>query len=426
MGMSWTGLGRGIERGIRLGMAMDQHEMNKDRAEEDANARKKQRILTDMQIEKLKDTNEREQTLRATNQTLYHLGSLKSDPQGYANQLQSNPEMNTSVSESINRVGQMLVDARGIGDGMQREFAGFTPTDDGRLMVNLKVTKEDGSVYEPPLTERGSTDPNDPVLAFTLDDLGGLTAAIDAEVKGLESKKVGLGDMSPANARKSEIGRKQGIADQKDMLKYEYGLKGQLEKAKAKAKGGGISGGWKQPDAEKHIKSIVATGMGLNSDNIENLNEDTQKKFASTVDGVFRAWKANPELGISGAYESVIGSPDSAGYKKLPQEQQEALAVDYLKQNGVKPEGDGMLDFGDEDYSEEQINLAKAKLNQGNQGGGISTQSRKPVNPPASKTYQGKVNGKSVKFTDADIQATATKYGISPEAVKRQLNILEK
>ncbi|MCG7931977.1 MAG: hypothetical protein N0E44_18245 [Candidatus Thiodiazotropha lotti] len=374
MAMSWTGLGRGLERGIRLRMAMDQHEMNKDRAEEDANARKQQRILTDMQIEKLKDTNEREQTLRATNQTLYHLGSLKSDPQGYANQLQTDPEMNTSVSESINRVGQMLVDARGIGDGMQREFAGFTPTDDGRLMVNLRVTKEDGSVYEPPLTESGSTDPDDPVLAFTLDDLGGLTAAIDAEIKGLESKKVGLGDMSPANARKAEIGRKQGIADEKDMLKYEYGLKGQLEKAKAKnkEKSGASTKAKHQAELESQgLPKNVARGIAYGT------FKQIKDEFGMTT--------AIVDMATSKTVGTLVEQGDSYAFQPNPE---------WVSTGGISQASNN---------AEQQSTATN----------------------PTSKTYQGNVNGKSVTFTDADIASTAEKHGISVEAVKRQLNITE-
>jgi hypothetical protein len=383
--VNFTGLSQGIERGVRLGIALDENERRKADAASARKSREQNQILTKMQIDQLKDETSRKNMLRATNETLYHLASLKRNPQAYLKQLESDPESKSAIDESVNAVGQMVVDSRGIDDGLKREFAGFTPTPDGRLTVNLRVTRPDGTVYEPPLTEQGSADPDDPVMAFTVDDLGQLTSALNSEIQRLEGKAVGLGDTSPIARHEAGIARKQEIADKKDLMKYEYGLKGDLEAIKQKTKGGGgIGGGWKVDEAEKHIKSLVATGMGLNRDNFDSWDENQQKNYASTVDAVFRAWKANPEAGISGAYEKVIGSPKDDEFTKLPSGQQDALAAEYLKQNGVAPEGTGLFDFGEKGYSEAQLNLAKAKLS--TQQRGIA-ESRTAANRPNNANY---------------------------------------
>jgi hypothetical protein len=365
-------------------MAMDQHEMNKERAEEDSRVRQQQRILTEMQIEKLKDVNEREQLLRATNQTLYHLGSLKSNPQEYMTQIQSDPDRVTQIDESIHRVGQTLVDARSIDDGMKREFAGFTPTQDGRLTVNLRVTKPDGTVYEPPLTANGSTDPDDPVLAFSIDDLGGLTAAIDSEIKGLESKAVGLGDISPTQRRQAGISRAQGIADKKDMLKYEYGLRAGLEREKAKNRADSEKTGSASTKA-KHQAELEAQGLprsvarGIAYGSFKQIKDE------------YGVTTAIVDLATGKTVGSLVEKGNSYEFKTNP-EWKNADGIAGSRPSSKVTTGEGI---------------------------------RNPKTQSAN-IYQGNVNGKTVQFTDADIQDTAQKHNISVDAVKRQLNIVEK
>ncbi|PUB73109.1 MAG: hypothetical protein DBO99_20520, partial [gamma proteobacterium symbiont of Ctena orbiculata] len=232
--VNFTGLSQGLERGVRLGIALDENEHRKADAASVRKSREQNQILTQMQIDQLKDENKRQNMLRATNETLYHLASLKSNPQAYFQQLESDPDSMAAIDESINTVGQVLVDSRDINDGLKREFAGFTPTPDGRLMANLRVTRPDGTVYEPPLTEQGSTDPDDLVMAFTVDDLGQLTAALNSEIQRLEGRAVGLGDMSPINARKAKARRLQGIAESKELEKYKSGLGISQHRAKAR------------------------------------------------------------------------------------------------------------------------------------------------------------------------------------------------
>jgi hypothetical protein len=373
--VSFTGLGQGIERGIRLGIAMDENERRKQESADMKKTREQNQLLTQMQIDSLNDQNERQKALRSINETLYHLASIKSNPKEYVKRLQADPESAAVADESINTVGQMLVDSRGIDDGLKREFAGFTPTPDGRMMVNLRVTRPDGTVYEPPLTENGSTDPNDPVLAFTIDDLGQLTSALNSEIQRLESRAVGLGDTSPMQRRQAGIARNQDIADKKDMLKYEYGLKTGLEKEKAKAKKG-ISGLGDSTKA-KHQAELEA--------------QDIPREAARAI-----------------AYGTARPIKDEYGMT--------TALVDISTGKTM-----GSLAEDDDGNMKYVPNPEWSKKGQGVGIGGAGTES-------ASKgrnTYQGTVNGKTIQFTDSDIEETAKKYGLTVEAVRRQLNITE-
>ncbi|MEL0587108.1 MAG: hypothetical protein AAES65_19840 [Candidatus Thiodiazotropha sp. (ex. Lucinoma kazani)] len=362
--VNFTGLGQGLERGLRMGIALDENQRRNEDAISIRKSRKQNQLLTQMQIEQLKDTKERQKVLNATNETLYHLTSLKNNPKEYMAQLESDPDTASVADESINRVGQTIVDARGLDDGLKREFAGFTPTPDGRLMVNLRVTRPDGSVYEPPLTENGSTDPDDPVMAFTIDDLGGLTSALNAEIRGLEGKAVGLGDTSPIKRRQAGIARKQGIFDKKDLLKYEYGLKGSLEKTKAKQSGiGGL------PGIKDQNKVQRSNGMWITESTLRNEYIDQYGRVDPVLGRIlnknapdYYQWRNRQVMPAYRVLKKVNGSPGKDEFSNLPTDQQDALAVDYMKQKGVKPEGTGLFDFGEKGYSKEQIDLAKAKL----------------------------------------------------------------
>ncbi|MBV2138595.1 MAG: hypothetical protein KUF79_17445 [Candidatus Thiodiazotropha sp. (ex Ctena orbiculata)] len=387
--VNFTGLSQGLERGVRLGIALDENEHRKADAASVRKSREQNQILTQMQIDQLKDENKRQNMLRATNETLYHLASLKSNPQAYFQQLESDPDSMAAIDESVNTVGQVLVDSRDINDGLKREFAGFTPTPDGRLMANLRVTRPDGTVYEPPLTEQGSTDPDDLVMAFTVDDLGQLTAALNSEIQRLEGRAVGLGDMSPINARKAKARRLQGIAESKELEKYKSGLGISQHRAKAridtdesvrkanefrgigftpsgKAMESGIGG---LPGIKDQNKVQRSNGMWITESTLRNEYIDQYGR----VDPVFGRilnknapdyyqWRDSQVMPAYRVSKKADGSPGKDEFSRLPTDQQDALAIDYLKQNGVKPEGTGLFDFGEKGYSKEQLDFAKAKL----------------------------------------------------------------
>ncbi|MEW8288205.1 MAG: hypothetical protein AB2697_19670 [Candidatus Thiodiazotropha endolucinida] len=387
--VNFTGLSRGLERGVRMGIALDENERRKADAASLSKSREQNQILTQMQIDQLNNENDRQKMLRATNETLYHLASLKRNPKAYFKQLESDPDSMAAIDESVNTVGQVLVDSRDINDGLKREFAGFTPTPDGRLMANLRVTRPDGTVYEPPLTEQGSTDPNDLVMAFTVDDLGQLTAALNSEIQRLEGRAVGLGDTAPIKKREAGIARVQGKADAKELEEHKYKLgisqhrvKARIDtdesvrKAKAfrgigftpsgKAMESGIGG---LPGIKDQNKVQRSNGMWITESILRNEYIDQYGRVDPVLGRIlnknapdYYQWRDSQVMPAYHVSKKVDGPPGKDKFSKLSTDQQDALAIEYLKQNGIKPEGTGLFDFGEKGYSKEQLDLAKAKL----------------------------------------------------------------
>ncbi|MEW8658457.1 MAG: hypothetical protein AB2603_09000 [Candidatus Thiodiazotropha endolucinida] len=374
-----------------MGIAMDENERRKADAASLRKSREQNQILTQMQIDQLKDENQRQSMLRATNETLYHLASLKRNPKAYFKQLNSDPDSMAAIDESVNTVGQIVVDSRNIDDGLKREFNGFTPTPDGRLMVNLRVTRPDGTVYEPPLTEQGSTDPDDLVMAFTVDDLGQLTAALNSEIQRLEGRAVGLGDTSPIKRRTKARERLLGLSDfrEKERFKSQLGIGRHRQEARIdtdeeirKAKefrGIGFSPSGKQLDGAGGINGMPGiknqnkvqrtNGQWITESTLRNEYIDQYGRVDPVLGRIlnknapdYYQWRDSKVMPAYRVSKKADGSPGKDEFSKLPTDQQDALAIEYLKQNGVKPEGTGLFDFGEKGYSKEQLDLAKAKL----------------------------------------------------------------
>ena len=416
--MNWTGLSQGLDRGVRLGLAIDQGEMQKQQAE-------RRGILTDMQIDALKDETARKQALRDTQASIYALSQFKNNGPQFAEHLKANPDLAAQIDESMGRVGQMLVDSRGV---KGRKYSGLVPIDKNTFAIEVQAIDDKGNPYSAPLTENGSTDPNDKVMTFTLDDAGQLISAVDAEITGLETKMIGLGSDYPLRAQADKEARQQGIADKKDMARfeaglakdkigYEYGLKSKL----AKEKGSGGSN-WTLDQAEKHIKSLVATGMGLNSD-MAQWDADQEREFARKTNDVLTEWRNNPDAGISSAYAKIIGKEvPGEKFKALDRQTQEALAVDSLAARGEPKEDKGFI--GSDEYSKQQIRAEVARLSMENDTAqqGI-TGANGQETQRQQKMYKATVNGKEITFTDEDIRNTAENRGMTEEAVRRQLGI---
>lgn len=177
---------------------------------------------------------------------------------------------------------------------------------DGRVMVGLKM--RDGSMK--PATVNRSSDPNDPVWSPSVQEFMRI-AQIESDPRGTaariqaaQQRSAKLADTKQSMINQAGVNIDEYIGKKNADLEFASGMQGLGLDAKGKPLDKG-AGGWKLDDAEKHIKSLVATGMGLNSDSFSNWDEDQQQKFASTVAAVLRTWRDRPELGISGAYEAV-------------------------------------------------------------------------------------------------------------------------
>jgi hypothetical protein len=304
---------------------------------------------------------EKEIRLRETaGQKLYAL-SLNDDGTPREFSTRDNEWINKTIVPVMNR-GKIFNDFLAANPDVDQvnPIARLDISDDGRVMVGLKM--RDGSVK--PATENRSSDPDDPLWSPTVQEFMHY-AQIESDPRGVAAR------IQSAQQRRTDLAdKKQGMVDQaganidehigkkKADLAFVLGMKGMGLDTNGKPLEDGKRGGWQPDEAEKHIKSLVATGMGLNRNSFDNWDEDQQREFASTVAAVLRTWRQRPELGISGAYEAVTGG------------------------TYVTPGGDR----------------------------GYRVQGR---------------DGQMHTITDADIQFTAEKYGITEEAARRQLGISE-
>ena len=157
-------------------------------------------------------------------------------------------------------------------DDRERQFAGLVPLPDGRYAAELEVKNPDGTTYRAPMTMNGSSDPNDPVKAWTVEDLYSNFKPI------VEMMRVRAGDRSPLTARQQAAKLKAQYAREDaqtkaqrdwemkklglkhrfklDEMGTEYGYKGRL--AAAKRKGEAKT---KNPWDEKKISDAIRKGM---------------------------------------------------------------------------------------------------------------------------------------------------------------------
>jgi len=232
---------QGLERGVRIGAAIDQVKRAKSQDEYQTEMRDIEMTMKKMQLETLKDDTTRQRVKRDLKTSLFHLENMKSKGPEYFKQLQQNPQMLNQVKQGMNGFGSFMAN-RGMNDGLIREFQEITPVGqdkDGNplLSIDLKVHRQDGSSYFAPLTNNRSNDPNDTVKVFTEKELFTDMARINGLIDMYESALVGVGDDYPIEKRTAGLKRKAEIEDREDKQKHE------LAKAKLKELGGGTKQG---------------------------------------------------------------------------------------------------------------------------------------------------------------------------------------
>jgi hypothetical protein len=291
------------------------------------------------------------------------------------------------------------------------------------VMTGLRM--KDGTVK--PTTMQRTNDPNDPLWTPTVDEFMRY-AQIEADPRGTAARL-----MEHRNKQKDlERYKDKKLIDAGVGLDLYQGKKNidldyiqDLKSAGLDSSGKPLknnNGGWSEPEATKFIKSLVATGMGLNSDHLDLLDENKKQEFATEQAQVWRQFMHNPNAGILDAYETVTGKKPEELFNELPQEQQDALAKHYLEERGIPKDESTWLGLGDPVYSEDKVNAAKAKLSLGIAEDTKKSKSKKEK-PKSSKVYTAVIDGRKEIVTQADIETTARETGLSVEEVKRKFNI---
>lgn len=350
--VNWTGLSRGIERGVGIGIRLDENKRRGIAAEEQSADRAQRRLLTDMQIEQYQDQTKRTEDLRNLRMAQEGLHQLKNNGSKFIESYNANPEAYEGMNAGMDRAGQIYADlvTEQQGDGLKRDYKRLIPTEGGKFAVEFTITKPDGTTYDAPATTNNSTDPDDQVQMMKLDDMGQFVSAIEADISSIDTQMIGLGDTSALDRRAANQSREQDIADKKGMFQYEQGIKNasaektaetehlrkiamsginasnklmtakELAKIKINADGSagaaGAKGQWTAKDFEKQLSTTVARALGMEG-NYANWNQNKQAEYSRMMKAAYQVWKADPNLGLSEAFD-MVNRPGQAVQSGLP------------------------------------------------------------------------------------------------------------
>ncbi len=373
MADAWSGLSQGLDRGLRLGMAFEgNRERKEDRLrrrgiedrlfnqqQEDRTRRigredtlfKQQEAdrtrrhtaedlrnsLTKKQIAVIDNEKDRKETLASLNAILYSIKSTQDDPEGTAELHKRDKSVSEKLKKDIQKGGKFIFGDSGKSgeiDPSNLEPVGLN--ENGEMEFAFKVKAEDGSdTYITDDRKKGGEK-----TTFTLDEMAENVAGYKALITQIESQQIAAGDMGPLNRmRASKVAQSKAATDKaKAAQKHKYDL------ALARVKK-------KDPSVKDRLVEIGDDPM------------TGEKQYA-------RYDAATQQL--------IPVTSEQGGLSSLPPEQQRPLAIQMMQEQKIKPEESNYLGFGDDTYSDDQIN---AFIGEQSLGGGISQ-----YQPPSTTT----------------------------------------
>jgi len=157
-----------------------------------------------------KDERKRETALRNISAAKYGLQMQLEDPKAWGTLKNSNPQLATQLQASIKSSMDLGLAANAT-DDRERKFDGFDPMpgadgnpDPERVAVRMKIREPDGSMREAHMSERGSSDPDDPIVGVSLQELLTDADSIERMIMGLDTEAVSLGSTAPIETYEAE------------------------------------------------------------------------------------------------------------------------------------------------------------------------------------------------------------------------------
>lgn len=192
MGVSWTGLGAGIERGLTLGLALDEHRENKEDREYERGLQTRKLDILEAQEQRAVDTHQltdaanrlalqdaRDSRFRKNGLDKIHAGQYAARQFGEQvknNEFKTPEEFQAAYDrakktqlDAINFVGRRAI-SQGNRPGETKRVSNMMPYQDGRVMVEIESSFEDGRKEYNPMTKGRSSDPNDAVMMLNPSD----------------------------------------------------------------------------------------------------------------------------------------------------------------------------------------------------------------------------------------------------------------
>lgn len=247
-GFGLRGFTEGLVGGMQAGRQIDdwkwqdkQRARQEERWDQQDEMAELNQTLQEYQLEELKDKRFREQYQRNA-QFLRYTMDQATNPETaeeWQQRVQSSPELQRELYSAWQFVSDPIVN-RGGPDGSRKRLAGFAPTEDGRLVPEVEVTREDGTSYVAPMTENRGDDPDDAVTAFSPGEIASWLAETEGLAEIVDAMAVRYGDTTPIERQQAEreAARERQQAEREherglDTLREEYRLKGDLEATKA-------------------------------------------------------------------------------------------------------------------------------------------------------------------------------------------------
>lgn len=328
--------GAGMERGMRMMSYMDQRdrqaeqfEMSKQLHEQQVDINDLNMTLKKHQLESLKDKQFRDRMRHSLNGTLNFMRNAQEGGEEYLRSIAQNPELAQSVNQQLKFVGDWFVN-RGVKDGRPREFAGVVPVDENKFMMRVGVPNENGEMEVKPYTDRRSSDEDDPVSTFTIEEFMQDAIKLKALADMTESALISMGDegaMERASSRRAREDQQRhdlemrrtggGRAQQGDIQLMNYlidnGVAGNHDEAFRLAK-------TMKTDPTKAVVDIAQSMQKLDADNpmtdprdFESYVKDAEK----VVQGIYDRYQGGGQRGDAGpggaAGGMAVGSASSSG-----------------------------------------------------------------------------------------------------------------
>lgn len=352
MAVNFGALSQGIETGLRWGAYKDQKAMA-ERQEQRIERQEQQRTdlhdlnitIKKMQLEALQDDRFRQQTKQDLNAALHYLENVRQGGESYLRQLQQNPIAMQQINQSIQNIGDFMVN-RGASDGRPRKFKRFVPTGRDSFMVEMEVQNPDGNVIRAPWTDRRSSDPDDPVTEFTADEIFTDLSKMDALIDMYEAALIQQGDTTPIERKQASIAsglkRRHEIEDREDAQQHDLAKIRAMDSRSSGPTQGDIqlmnyfmSGTEDRPPLVKSQKEAYKLVQGLKTDpqkEILSIAKSLQAADTSYQKKPFSEYVKTAEQEVT-ALQQRLNNPNAQPSASTQTQSAPPEAVEYLRKN---------------------------------------------------------------------------------------------
>lgn len=209
IGLGLGGVAQGLERGVRIGAALDQskradeqHQWQRDQQSRAQEQHELNLALTDQKLGALAD----ERNFAEGKRTLRMVHALRDQIKQFdTDKKVAPPQLQESISRLTNQLYNTAYGQALRGDGRARNFTDFTPTGRGTYLVEAEEITPDGQAVKTYLNTAGTFDPDAPPMELDEDDIIGTMVDIESAIEMLDAYYADPQDVQKQPAKIQEI-----------------------------------------------------------------------------------------------------------------------------------------------------------------------------------------------------------------------------